>query len=54
MFPEDVFMNAWYIVVYTNHCKEANCGRHHLSIPDTAPALGVSPGVTDAPRFAGP
>jgi hypothetical protein len=56
MFPEDVFMNTWYIVVYTNRSEEANHGpnRHHLSIPDSAPALGVSAGVTDAPRFADP
>lgn len=44
------------LLSYTDHCKEANHGRnrHHLSIPDTAPALGVSAAVTDAGRVAHP
>jgi hypothetical protein len=36
--------------------KEANHGRnrHHLSVPDTGPAFGVSAAVTDAGRVADP
>jgi hypothetical protein len=39
-----------------HHSKEANHGRsrHHLSIPDTGPAFGVSAAVTDARRVADP